>query len=240
MLSIILVSPDAKKREKYLQEHHFSLGIQPLDITVISKDTDTKQNQNSIGIETIKDLQKKLYLKPIKSQLKAITLNEAHLLTIEAQNACLKILEEPPEDTLITLSTDTTSFFLPTILSRCQIIELNITPTTHTEKELKEINTFIENISNIPLGTKLKKAETLAKDKEKTLIFIKTLILYLRAKLLESINAKTTQNLLIPKNPNLTQKDLLKLIKNLQSLHTTLTNTNTNPRFAIEHALLAI
>jgi len=59
---------------------------------------------NSIGIEQVRELERKLALKPYQAVLKVIIINEAEKLTLPAQNALLKTLEEPPEDSLIILT----------------------------------------------------------------------------------------------------------------------------------------
>ena len=96
MTSFIVVTQDDSVRKIYIQNFCETRNIAIFDRTVLSRDSTIKQNTQSIGIEDIKLMQKKIFLKPIKSDLKAIIIDEAHLLTTEAQNALLKILEEPP------------------------------------------------------------------------------------------------------------------------------------------------
>ncbi len=138
MVSFVIVSTDKKKREAYVQTLAGEEGIDQFDITVLARDTSDKKATQSIGIEDVKQMQKKLFLKPIKSKTKAVIIEEAHLLTPEAQNALLKVLEEPPAHTIILLNTNSKEALLPTILSRCQIIELETEPLKLKEKELTE------------------------------------------------------------------------------------------------------
>ena len=82
----------------------------------------------SIPIDTIRALQKFLTLKttgqrPIR---RVVVLEHAHTLTTEAQNAFLKLLEEPPADTLLILTANTPRALLPTILSRTQTISISV------------------------------------------------------------------------------------------------------------------
>lgn len=83
--------------------------------------------KDSIGIESIRELQKFLQLKTIgKQQLRrAVIVEHAESLTTEAQNAYLKLLEEPPADTLMILTADNQRALLPTILSRVQTIAIH-------------------------------------------------------------------------------------------------------------------
>jgi DNA polymerase III delta prime subunit len=85
--------------------------------------------EKSIGIDEVRTINNFLARKPIQSVHNTVYIKDAHLLTIPAQNALLKILEEPPGNSEIYLVTDQSDQLLPTILSRCQI---NTAPTTHT------------------------------------------------------------------------------------------------------------
>src|SRR5688572_8756484 len=138
MTSFIVLSSDKDKRNDYLKKFYKKETIDPIDVTVVSIDNSVKQNVQSIGIDDIKFMQKKIFLKPLRSGNKAIVLEDAQLLTTEAQNALLKVLEEPPQKTLIFLSAATDETFLPTILSRCFVINLGETNQTMTEKEKKD------------------------------------------------------------------------------------------------------
>ncbi|HEY5806123.1 MAG TPA: AAA family ATPase [Candidatus Saccharimonadales bacterium] len=90
---------------------------------------------NSISIDAVRQLQKFLQLKTVgeKPFRRTIIIEYAHLLTIEAQNAFLKLLEEPPTDTVTILTASSPRALLPTILSRAQTIAI----TAPTEEQLK-------------------------------------------------------------------------------------------------------
>jgi replication-associated recombination protein RarA len=83
---------------------------------------------NSISIEMIRNLQKFLQLKTIGTAplRRAVIIEHAQALTTEAQNAFLKLLEEPPADTLMILTVDSPRSLLPTILSRTQVITVAV------------------------------------------------------------------------------------------------------------------
>ncbi|PIQ86333.1 MAG: hypothetical protein COV74_05105 [Candidatus Omnitrophica bacterium CG11_big_fil_rev_8_21_14_0_20_45_26] len=82
------------------------------------------EEERSIKIETIRELQNWLSLKPYEAQNKVFILAGAHRLTREAQNALLKSLEEPPADTLFIVMTEKKSDLLDTVVSR--LIEFKI------------------------------------------------------------------------------------------------------------------
>ncbi len=90
-------------------------------------------DKGSLTIEQVRDLQKLLKLRvPGSAKFRrVIIVEDAHTLTIEAQNALLKSLEEPPADTAIILTTIDEKMLLPTIQSRVQSI--NILPLTTSQ-----------------------------------------------------------------------------------------------------------
>ena len=77
---------------------------------------------NSIKIEQIRWLQKKIQEKPILSDKKVCIIDNAETMTLEAQNCLLKTLEEPPEFATIILIGTNESAFLSTIKSRCMML----------------------------------------------------------------------------------------------------------------------
>ena len=77
---------------------------------------------NSIKIEQIRYLQRKIQEKPIISNEKVYVINDADKMTTEAQNCLLKTLEEPPEYGTIILIGSNENAFLNTIKSRCMKI----------------------------------------------------------------------------------------------------------------------
>ncbi len=80
--------------------------------------------EGSIKIESIRELQKEIQLKPYEGSKKVFIINNAEAMTIQAQNALLKTLEEPPAYATIILLTNNASSLLPTIISRCQLLKL--------------------------------------------------------------------------------------------------------------------
>ena len=77
---------------------------------------------NSIKIDQIRYLQRKIQEKPIISNKKVYIINDANKMTQEAQNCLLKTLEEPPEYATIILIGNNENAFLNTIKSRCMIV----------------------------------------------------------------------------------------------------------------------
>src|SRR5207237_3260587 len=72
------------------------------------------------GIDEIRDLREKVNLAPALSRKKVYIIDEAHMLTMEAFNALLKTLEEPPEHVVFVLCTTESNKVPLTVLGRCQ------------------------------------------------------------------------------------------------------------------------
>jgi len=81
---------------------------------------------SSITIDQVRQMQKFLSLKSTGTDgiRRGVIIEHSELLTIEAQNALLKILEEPPLDTLIVMTVESPNSLLATIYSRSQIIQI--------------------------------------------------------------------------------------------------------------------
>lgn len=121
----------------------------------------------SIKIDQIRQMQKKIIEAPIISKNKVYIIDDADLMTTEAQNCLLKTLEEPPEFVTIILIGSKESSFLSTIKSRCTIIKFS---PIENEQIIEYLNKKyeIKNISEEMLeifGGSIGKAEDL-KDKE--------------------------------------------------------------------------
>ncbi|GHO91285.1 DNA polymerase III subunit gamma/tau [Reticulibacter mediterranei] len=72
------------------------------------------------GIDSIRELREKVMVPPSTGRYKVYILDEAHMLTVEAFNALLKTLEEPPPHAIFVMATTDVHKMLPTVLSRCQ------------------------------------------------------------------------------------------------------------------------
>lgn len=89
----------------------------------------THEKPNTISVEDIRrQINNDVAIKPYSSRYKIYIINEAEKMTVQAQNAILKTLEEPPAYVIILLLTTNCNSFLPTILSRC--VTLNLKPVS--------------------------------------------------------------------------------------------------------------
>lgn len=94
------------------------------DLIWIHNSVAGKENKKSLSIDAIRYLKSDAYVKPFESQYKIYIIPESDKMEPPAQNALLKILEEPPKYCIIILLCENRMHFLPTILSRCTIIPL--------------------------------------------------------------------------------------------------------------------
>ncbi len=101
---------------------------------------------NSIKIEQIREMQKKVQEKPIGAKRKVYIIDQADKMTSEAQNCLLKTLEEPPEFVTIILIGVNENAFLTTIKSRCMILHFNKIDDEQLKKYLQE-NYGMQNIT---------------------------------------------------------------------------------------------
>ena len=220
MTSYLFISTDKEKLqgkiEARLTEHH----VDQFDTNVLelANFETAKSAKKSWGIDDVKQLQKKIVLKPFAGTWKATILWDADALTPEAQNALLKLLEEPPANTLIILTAASQESILPTIISRCFVFE--IPETADYSDDLKH-EIFLYFQASPSLSERLKRAESLSKNKYDALKWIS-----------QTMNILHTQ--LLEKETDLT----LRRLQSLQKTYLIIKSTNTNLRLTLEHLFL--
>lgn len=84
-----------------------------------------QEDKAEIEVDAIRELQKSLSLYPFKSKYKVAIIEKAELMNRTAANALLKTLEEPGKTSVLILVSSDMGKLLPTIKSRCQILNLN-------------------------------------------------------------------------------------------------------------------
>jgi len=105
--------------------------------------------QGNITAEETKDIVRRLGLKQVEGKFKIQIIWGAEYLSKEG-NKLLKILEEPPENTLFLLIAEDSDKILPTILSRTQVLKIpHLTAVEITDALVKEKNCDVERASHI-------------------------------------------------------------------------------------------
>jgi len=214
--SYVIVTNDKSRLNDKLSE------LIPFEDHESSPDFLRLDEEGSLGIDAIRDVQKFLSLKPYKESVKVVHVLEAGRLTPPAQQAFLKTLEEPPDNSLLILSLVNESLLLPTIISRCEVIRL--TPDNGKEeldrKKREEISKLISEVVSLGVGDRALKAQEYAFPKTKALDFLSDLIAYFRAELKNNPNKNCLHNL------KLANKAHDRLVKNV------------DPRLTLEHLFI--
>lgn len=129
----------------------------------------------SIGIEIVRDLQKNFIVKPLGEKNRLTVLYDMEKSTLEAQNALLKLLEEPPQNTYIILTSTSSETLLPTIVSRCQIItSKNI--ESSDESAVGKTTELLVKILNSSPGMRITISQEYAKTRTETLELLNSFI----------------------------------------------------------------
>jgi len=90
------------------------------------------------GIDMVRDLRKKAQYQPMGGGRRVYLLDECHKLTGDAQNALLKLLEDPPHHTFFILATTDPQQLIPTIKGRCSHLKLDRLSDTEMSKLLRK------------------------------------------------------------------------------------------------------
>lgn len=91
------------------------------DISLYSADN----RGTSLSVNTVREIKKDAYVIPNEADYKIYILGNAGSMNANAQNALLKIIEEPPANVLFILTTESKTSFLETVLSRCVVLTLD-------------------------------------------------------------------------------------------------------------------
>lgn len=160
--------------------------------------------ENTLKIDDVRKITQSVSLKPSGGGSRVIIIRKMDKATIEASNAFLKILEEPPENNYLILVTGNISKLLPTIVSRCQVISdnklnENSFDAVKTKKTLMEILTA-------SVGERILLSQKLVTTREEGLKFLDNLLALL-------------EELLYKKNPqiDLSVKEIAQLLKKVSA-----------------------
>ncbi|HIZ22652.1 MAG TPA: DNA polymerase III subunit delta, partial [Candidatus Blautia faecigallinarum] len=111
-----------------------AIGKNHPDIIMVSHEKPGTISIDEIREQVINDVAIKPYCSPYKIYIIA----DAEMMTIQAQNALLKTIEEPPEYAVIMLLTSNADSLLPTIQSRCVRLDLKVVDDSLVKKYLME------------------------------------------------------------------------------------------------------
>ena len=131
----------------------------------------------NIEIEEIRKAKERLSLKPYSNKIKVLIIDDSHLMKSDAQNAFLKMLEEPKGDTLIIFITPFREMLLKTIRSRAQEIKFSLVGNEEIEKYLISLGASSKKAKEISLisSGQIGKAINFFEDKSKMDFFNKSI-----------------------------------------------------------------
>lgn len=170
-------------------------GVNPCNKCPSCKSFDTDNNpdviyvsnkdKKSIGADIVReDINETALIRPFKYKYKIYLIENFNLFTIQAQNAFLKTLEEPPSYVVFLLMTTNYNDLLETILSRSVVLKikplLNYDVSSYVEENYPEENeTVIATIANGNIGTAISliENEEFKEQREKALFIIKSLLI---------------------------------------------------------------
>ena len=124
-----------------------------------------QEEKTSIAIEQIREMIKGLQFRAVMGGYNVRIIDEAHLMQRDAANSLLKILEEPPGNTVIVLITPVPKSLPSTIISRCAVVYFGILTDDEIKNEIKKYNLssddeeFINSIAMGSLGCAIELAE---------------------------------------------------------------------------------
>lgn len=196
----------------------------------------------SFGIDEVRNLQKFLQLKPFKNDKKIAIITEAQELTLEAQNSLLKTLEEPPPNSLIILTVSDLSLMLPTIISRCELVELGSKPQLElSQEEIEKRFEDLEQLLSLGIGENLVKMEKMeaSKDRKEATDWLNGLGLIVRQVLLSKYKGMETKNSLLKKLSNYSGRNLLVVLSLIAEAVKKL-EANCNIRLVLDNFIIDI
>lgn len=127
-----------------------------------------QEEKNSIAIEQIREMIKGLQFSAVMGGYNVRIIDDAHLMQRDAANSLLKILEEPPKNTVIVLITPVPKSLPSTVISRCAVVYFGILTDDEIKNEIKKYNLSsdeVEIINSIAMGS-LGSAVKLAENRE--------------------------------------------------------------------------
>ena len=134
------------------------------DLIQIQPTVSKSGKRKNILIEQIHKINHLVSLAPYSAKFKIVEIFNIDLATLDAQNALLKLLEEPPRDTIFILQTTKINSLLPTILSRCRKIKIDNFSDDEIIEQLQPRGldlSICKEIAKVAAGD-LKKAQFLA------------------------------------------------------------------------------
>ena len=137
------------------------------------------QTPRSFPVDAVRRIRLNSYIVPNEAECKVYILINAHTMSEQAQNALLKILEEPPAHAVFILTVEARSMLLPTVVSRLSTLTLEAVPKEQSAAAII-IPEFIQKLSASNEFDFMTVSAKLEKDKELFLNFCRLSVLVFR------------------------------------------------------------
>lgn len=183
MIARLLISASLDKRVEEIKKILSENNLPPNHLDLLYFPNDSK-----LGIVEAKKIKDHFSLKPYSAKGRGVVLEDGSSLTIEAQNALLKTIEELPKDSLFIMGADSESKLLPTILSRCQIINLG----SEKYNSYKYYNSYTKDLEYLLKATTEQRFEYIERLKEKE-EFLHSLVKYFHQNLRSHLTSGNTE-----------------------------------------------
>lgn len=210
MHAFLFVGRSGEKREQAIQEKLREWGIGTFDSVTLS----------GSGISDVRQFQNRLLLKPFQSPFTVGIVRNGEALTLPAQQALLKTLEEPPPHARIILETGMADSLLPTIVSRCFVIRTTSAASEYTKEDVLTCSQTIKKLTHTSPGQKMTIIDGITTTKEETTNWIDLAIAASREDMLRG------------------NYEAAKLVKKLLRAHEQL-SVNVNPKLVLDNVFLS-
>lgn len=215
----LFVGQDSSGKRKFAEDISLLLTGKNFDNNPNLKliEPDEEREKYKIQIESIRNLKSFMSFRPYSGGYKLSVINNVDTMTIEAANAMLKILEEPPKKSVLILISSKPRLLPQTILSRCEAVIFPPVPevkTDETEKALAELR----RVARQSLGERIKYAKQLYEKKS----YAKLINLWLK-----SIRLQLSEKPIVAP-----------VLRNLLNLSYIVSQPQYNHRIALENFLL--
>ena len=122
-------------------------GIHPDVIAVRRLEDDKGRKKREIGVDQIRQMARDAVVLPNEAERKVYIIEDADRMNLPAQNAALKLLEEPPAGVIFLLCTVNAQQLLPTVRSRCAEILCNGEQAAEDEESLKLAQGYVKAVA---------------------------------------------------------------------------------------------
>jgi DNA polymerase-3 subunit delta' len=217
--AVLLLSKDKIFIDNYIQTLANKLKISEFENIVINP-------KISIGIDQVREISKIMSIKPNLSDNRLFIILDFDKATIEAQNALLKVLEEPNIHNYFLLVTNNIETVIPTIKSRC-VLKIDKTINYFDDYKSEENGKIFLEIINSNDADKIKFVTAKFKTKQEAEKFLMEMSIFI-SKMLEQQNFDDMKN----------KKNFAKILNNIQKASQLLKN-NINLKLVMDNLFLS-